>query len=320
MGQVTAMRVPTTARPRATMTLPTPPAEMWWKSSVPKTLVKTIGPDEAMHLLDRAPAVNRDVKQTKVDQYARLMMAGLWRPVEQQCDAFAFDVEGRCINGQHRLWAVIESKMTISFEIKIGMPTSAIDTIDDHLKRSDSDVYKITHGGDATPQHLAVATRLMGSKPRGGFDRATKFAALEKHKAKIDEAMELLPGNHKGKVKGLTSASMLTVLTRALHHVQKQRLVRFIEVLQTGRPVDGEGAAILLRDWMLQNGAASTSLQIDLYWKAERALKAFIDRDEIKTLYTASAELFPLPGEKLDKRVDAVAPRRIKERAQRKRR
>lgn len=307
-----------TSRPRATTTIATPVDEMWWRSSKPKTLIKEISPEVAFHLLDRAPDVNRPVHQTKVMQFARLMAAGMWRPVEEQCDAFAFDREGRCINGQHRMWAVIEAKKAITFEIKLGLPTEAIDSIDDHLKRSDADVYKITHGGDATAQHLAVAVRLIASrgKPRGGFDRATKFDALNRYKKMIDKAMALIPTEGRAKVKGLTCASMLAVLTRATHTVQLEKLQQFVHILQTGivTNTSAGSAVILLRDWMMQNGAASAPLQTELYWKAERALRAFLDQDEVKTLYAASGELFPLPGEEIQKKTDVASPRRLKER------
>src|SRR6185295_13245571 len=184
------MRVPVVGRPRATTTLPTAVGQMWWKSDHPKTLTRSVTYDDALHLLNRAPDVNRGVVQSKVDQYARLMAAGMWRPVEEQCDALAFDIDGRCMNGQHRLWAVVESKTTITFEIKIGLPTDAIDSIDDHLKRSDADVYKITHGGDATAHHMAIVLRLLMARgrPKGGYDRATKFDALERYKPMIDKA------------------------------------------------------------------------------------------------------------------------------------
>ena len=318
MAQMHTLRV--MSRPRSTSTVPTPITEMWWRSKTPKTIIKEITPDLALHVLDRAADVNRPVHQTRVDQYARIMAAGMWRPVEEQCDAFAFDIEGRCINGQHRLWAVVESKVTLSFEIKLGLPTEAIDTIDDHLKRSDADVYKITHGGDATAKHLSVAVRLLGTrgKPRGGFDRTTKFDSLNKLKLAIDKALTLIPDS---RVKGISCASMLAVLTRATYTVEMEKLHQFMHILRSGLVTNttSGSAVILLRDWMMTNGAGSSTLQTELYWKTERALRAFLDDDEVKTLYAASTELFPMPDEQcVARKPDAITPRRLKERAAKK--
>jgi len=112
---------------------------------------------------------------------------------------------------------------------------------------------------------------------------------------------------------------MGALLTRASYTIPMERLERFALVLNTGLSNGpGESVAILLRDWLLRNGAGSSALQTELYWKAERALRAFLDEEELTMLYASSIELFPLPGEPVVKSLSAKKTRARRD-AQRKR-
>lgn len=291
---------PAIARLAAAALPSTPADDRWWCSREPMTLRRLITPELAERLLDQADMVNRHVVQSKIAELSAAMTSGNFSPVEQQTDAIAFDVDGRCINGQHRLWAVVDSGVAITFDIKIGLPPEAIQTIDNHLRRSDADVYAITHDGGATAKHMAVAVRIARPTGTGGLrtkmDRAGKFQALTDHRTAIDLALSIMPNT--SPIKGLTAASLIAVIARATHTVPLDKLQRFVAVLESGLTEGPQDAPIImLRDWMMKNGAASGPLQTELYWKAQRALRAWIDCEPIATLYAASGELFLLPGE-----------------------
>lgn len=70
---------------------------------------------------------NRKVGQSIVDTYARDMKDGRWvfngAPIQ-------FDEEGKLLNGQHRLWAVIESGCSIDTVVQWNIPRSSQATID----------------------------------------------------------------------------------------------------------------------------------------------------------------------------------------------
>lgn len=80
---------------------------------------------------------NRKVMQSVVDTYARDMKEERWlfngAPIQ-------FDEEGKLLNGQHRLWAVIESGCTIEAIIQWGIPRAAQATIDAGAKWQSKDI------------------------------------------------------------------------------------------------------------------------------------------------------------------------------------
>lgn len=72
--------------------------------------VSTIGPEKAQELLDTAPDFQRPLKARVVETYSRLMRDGKWLPntLIQMCG-------GVLIDGQHRLQAIKESGVALSF-------------------------------------------------------------------------------------------------------------------------------------------------------------------------------------------------------------
>lgn len=70
---------------------------------------------------------NRNVRQTKVEQYARDMATGRWR---FNGDPIRFDVNGALLDGQHRLLAVLRSGATVQALAVYNLAPEAQDTMD----------------------------------------------------------------------------------------------------------------------------------------------------------------------------------------------
>lgn len=75
----------------------------------------------------------RNVRWKTVDGYAKDMLEGRWK---ENGETIKFDKEGRLMDGQHRIWAVIKSGVPTEFLVVRGIENSAMDTIDVGLKRS----------------------------------------------------------------------------------------------------------------------------------------------------------------------------------------
>ena len=71
--------------------------------------------------------INRALSSSKVAQYARAMAGGHWMVSN---DDICFDRDGRLLNGQHRLHAVVRSGCTILMTVKRGLPTDAMQYMD----------------------------------------------------------------------------------------------------------------------------------------------------------------------------------------------
>lgn len=87
---------------------------------------ETITPDTACVYLERNNG-NRHVRQDHVARLARDMVTGNWR---LNGEPISFDREGNLINGQHRLWACVMSKVSFETVVVRGVDSQAYTTID----------------------------------------------------------------------------------------------------------------------------------------------------------------------------------------------
>lgn len=106
---------------------------------------------------------NRNLRRQKVLQYARDMREGNWQLSGQ---AIQFDWNGRLIDGQHRLEAVIESGATIQALVVKGLDPKSREVIDTGAKRSASDALKFA-GHTSDPTLLAAVARLADARENG---------------------------------------------------------------------------------------------------------------------------------------------------------
>lgn len=115
--------------------------------------IETINPQKATEYLGLNIERNRRVRQTLVDALARDMRTGAFVATHQ---GIAFDTNGKLIDGQHRLHAIVASGKTVNMMVTRGVPASAIGKIDIGATRSISDAMKIKYpGGDP----LSIAMR-----------------------------------------------------------------------------------------------------------------------------------------------------------------
>ncbi len=98
--------------------------------------VTQVSPEMAEAFLLRNPK-NRSVNLNRVLDYANQMKCGLWvfngAPI-------VFDINEVLLDGQHRLYAVCEAKVTIPFLIVSGADPKVIETIDTGRARSAGDL------------------------------------------------------------------------------------------------------------------------------------------------------------------------------------
>jgi hypothetical protein len=121
----------------------------------PRTVLMKIGPDLARQWLEEHNTHNRILVNERVVTYARDMTHGDWRLSN---DAITFDINGTLQNGQHRLWAVIESGATIEAFVGYDFPPDAQDVMDTGRKRSASDMLALA--GEENAKLVATACTL----------------------------------------------------------------------------------------------------------------------------------------------------------------
>lgn len=99
--------------------------------------------------------LNRGVRQRQVDTFAGAIERGEWL---LNGDAIRFDINGRLIDGQHRLLAVVKADKPIETLVVHGLAPETQETIDAGARRSFADVLKLR--GESSAPLLAAVTRL----------------------------------------------------------------------------------------------------------------------------------------------------------------
>lgn len=136
----------------------------------PSASVVMVDPEMASRWLDRNDN-NRNARAAIVAAYARDMKAGQWKITG---DAIRFSKDGRLLDGQHRLHAVIRSGKTIAMFVVRGLDDDAQLVMDTGAKRTAADAFNLQ--GAKASVGLAAGARLAIRLGRGTADECTREA------------------------------------------------------------------------------------------------------------------------------------------------
>lgn len=127
-----------------------------------QVIVKEVTPSIAAELL-KSNTNNRNITESRVNMYAKAMAEGAW---ELTGDTIKLSSDGRLMDGQHRLLAVVKSGKTVKFAIAHGVDPKAFDAIDTGKPRTAGDVL-IVDGVKRYARSTASVGRMMVSERRG---------------------------------------------------------------------------------------------------------------------------------------------------------
>jgi hypothetical protein len=205
-------------------------------------------PDVAAEWLEKYNTSNRKIQPTHVNTIARDIRAGNWM-MNAQPIAFhgsPWTGEGRLLNGQHRLEAVVKSDTPIEVMVATGVPEEAFATFDMHARHTHR---KYIAKGDE--RVLAAAAKLqwrvdneLAPADRSSPSASEIQATIEAH----PELMEAFPISRKKEMQEIGSAGILTFFIAHIRRQDDQLSELFIQQL-----MDGEG---LLRGNPLINARA----------------------------------------------------------------
>lgn len=254
-----------------------------------------VTPDLAAKMLE-SNTHNRDLKQTVVDKYASDMAKGLYQETHQ---GIAVADDGTILDGQHRLWAVIQSGVSVWFWICYGAEKKTQLVIDGQKPRSPAD--SITLSGDigrVTNQHTSIARSMAnGYLPKGSrvlLSTTDVMHFIATHREAIDFSIDV-----HGRCRGLT-ATVRSAIARAWYTQDRELLRSFVEVFVSGvcprGPADS-GATVLAKVISGFQSGAGQQIRTNIYRKAERAMQAFLSGQAVSKLYEVQSELYPIPGD-----------------------
>jgi hypothetical protein len=193
---------------------------------------------------------NRPVNWNYVSQLARDMVAGRFAVAHQ---GIAFDTNGKLIDGQHRLWAIIEADVPVRSRVFYNEPAENLVHIDGNCPRQTSHRMSLSRTlGTVRTDELATLRALVGGISMVSKRRTVheEMELLDKHRAAIRFAHEQLPSTRPA---GIANSMTRAAVARAWYCVTNERvLMRFCEVLRSRMPgAENERVIVLLRDQLV---------------------------------------------------------------------
>jgi len=121
--------------------------------------IRDITPAIAETMLATNADNNRRKSNNLIRQYSRDKIAGKW---EITGEAIKFDTNGRLIDGQHRLSAVIAAKKTVKMAVITGLEPQVIHVLDTGRSRTGRDALTIAGFTENANHVAALARKIIG--------------------------------------------------------------------------------------------------------------------------------------------------------------
>lgn len=269
-----------------------------------KTELVEMSPELATKLLANNPS-NRNVSQGRVYQYATDMLLGTWSTTGQ---AISVCEDGHLLDGQHRLYAVIKSGVTVPMVLVTGLPASG--EYDAGRPRSLRD--RLVMSGTveeelATRRAVAVAKLAIECNPpkdgRAGGSVASQRQSvalwLQQHQDLAEFISEIPDGHRRGSV--CSAPIVLAMLSALAVGAPKEDLLAWLDVVGTGYghgPKDDP--AICLRNFLLgSNGkhlARKGYARAGYVKRAQSSIRHYLANDGARKLYEPKDYVYPIPG------------------------
>ncbi|MDZ7922504.1 MAG: hypothetical protein U5M23_00270 [Marinagarivorans sp.] len=270
----------------------------------------------------KSAAPNRAVNSKRVVQYARRMARAEWLDYFPQ--GLIFDQEGRLIEGQHRLLAYLKAApevdasraeqyqrdlsegkqplrpkpFVIGWAITVGAPNGIQIALDSGQPRAIAQTGKII-GLNTSALAIAITKALWidPAPSNGKIPRITDYNKVLSAFKNYEEGIRFACQKFAGK-SSVTVAAVRAAIARAYYYCdnpQRDRLLRFVEVLDTGLSSDKlEFPAVLTRNAYLDALKRGESANLELHRKTLWAIDAFIKEKSPTYLRQAKHQLFPL--------------------------
>jgi len=270
---------------------------MHGRNSRERPEVVTVTPEMAMSLLD-ANTNNRPLNQQHVNRIANQIIGGKWK---FNGDSIKLAKNNDILDGQHRLWAVVEAKQPIETVIVRDLESDAFATIDTLRKpRSGADVLSM-HG--VTHHRVIISTSLQWLI-RWQRKTIENFRAPVNRveNSDIEQAFTDNPGimraaERASKCRGLTSAGMIAFFYFILTNRNPDLAERMIHTLENPAGVGVNDPFFRLRAYLTNTQHKEPLVTIANMIKAANA--AYEGR-ELRILKWANQGSSPEPFPRLE--------------------
>ena len=203
-----------------------------------------ITPEMAEQWLKKNPN-NRSIRFATVKSYAKQMLAGDWDITGQ---AISFDTEGKLIDGQHRLSAIILAKKPVKMLVATGLRRTF--NYDNGRQRVASDAIYMATGKRFTRSAISAASLAIKiTESRAKKDRVSvdeQYRWLMKHEDAIAK-LGINSTNHKMVA---TAPIILAMITAYEAGITAEQITGWREVIATGiYDLPYQETAVRFKNW-----------------------------------------------------------------------
>jgi len=262
----------------------------------PSTTIETVTPALATKWLE-SNTHNCVLSQHLVDNYAVLINNGEW---ELNGESIKFDVNGTLLDGQHRLWAIIEANKSIKTMVIRNLEPQVMDTLDTGRCRSAANVLQIK--GFVNGSVLASAAKMLCSFDRGEwgeyqerlFKSISNHTVLETVKAhpSLGESVSYIRGRSQ-KLRPFVPESLGAALHYIFNRISPEVTEEFFTSFIEGTNLDVGHPVLVLRNTLFKIKGHSRN---GLCTRAALVIKAWnfhIRNKTARTLVWRNFEEFP---------------------------
>lgn len=248
----------------------------------PVTEVRNVSPTQAKNWLSKN-AGNRPIRDKHVRALAEAMKKGQWRLTNQ---AIGFDANGNLADGQHRLYAVIESGKTVKMMVTTGLEPEVRNVIDTGVIRNAGQALYMA-GITRHYKDIAAACRLLYHYERGTILSMTNYPTSNDDILDVYRTYPSLAG-----VSVDCAQAAFPVLRMSvgifIHHLCSQKdedlCELFLDSIGSGSNLRNNSGTLLLRNWLMNVRTRRDVRQPASYEVAAMAIKAWNAERQSKTL------------------------------------
>ena len=156
-----------------------------------QTIILSISPEEARHILKFYNQTNRRPSSTVVGKYANDMINGNWKLTSQ---AISFNTDGKLVNGQHRLLACSKVGMTQKFSVAFGESIDSMDVLDGGKNRTNADILDM-YGYDNAATISTLVRSIIAYKSSGKCDAKAVYSLCGVNQISKSDILNFLQEN-----------------------------------------------------------------------------------------------------------------------------
>lgn len=261
---------------------------------ITKTLIIT--PEMALDMLEKNK-MNRNIDKKRVQKYAAAMKSGAW---EMNGSTIVFAEDGTLLDGQHRLWAVIDAETPIEFLVVYNAPKSSITTLDIGKTRTARHILQIEHSEHSTTAamlakllwiHDFCDCNLSPENCRKNVSLTILRQFYDERKEMIEQAADLAEHGSHHFVKSYMALAYCLIGIKTEH---KEKIYSFFETLKTGASIGEKHPLMTLRTKLLDNRINHRKLSVqETIAGYIRAWNAYVRGKDISVIRWNSSESIP---------------------------